>query len=164
MELLDHYQRLEIALKLKRGKLRKAKSGGFVGGQIALGYKHVIVDNKPDIAIDQKTAKTISMIRTLRKRGLSMNSIANQLNENQVPTKRGGKWYASTIHYILNNKLYKGLFEYNTIKIKRLDLAMQWFYTNCAKILYGTKLKKDDIHSISISLENFSPQPQLERA
>jgi len=125
MELLDHYQRLEIALKLKRGKLRKAKSGGFVGGQIALGYKHVIVDNKPDIAIDQKTAKTISMIRTLRKRGSSMNSIANQLNENQVPTKRGGKWYASTIHYILNNKLYKGLFEYNTIKTKRLDLAMQ---------------------------------------
>jgi len=125
MELLDQYQRLEIALKLKRGKLRKAKSGGFAGGQIALGYKHIIVNNKPDIAVDQKEAKTVSMIKSLRSRGLSMNLIADQLNENQVPTKRGGKWYASTIQYILNNKLYKGLFEYNSIKVKRLDLAIQ---------------------------------------
>jgi len=38
MELLDQYQRLEIALKLKRGKWAKAKRGGFAGGQRALGY------------------------------------------------------------------------------------------------------------------------------
>ena len=31
-ELLDVYERLEIALKLKRGRLQKAKGGGYAGG------------------------------------------------------------------------------------------------------------------------------------
>ena len=31
-ELLDVYERLEIALKLKRGRLQKAKSGGYFSG------------------------------------------------------------------------------------------------------------------------------------
>ncbi|MBE9593861.1 MAG: recombinase family protein [Proteobacteria bacterium] len=125
MELLDQYQRLEIALRLKRGRMNKAKNGGFAGGQRALGYKHIIVDNKPDITIDKKEAQTVSMIRNLRRRGLSMKAIADHLNDNQVPTKRGGNWYASTVQYILNNKLYKGLFEYNSISTERLDLVIQ---------------------------------------
>jgi DNA invertase Pin-like site-specific DNA recombinase len=125
MELLDQYQRLEIALKLKRGKINKAKRGGFAGGTRPLGYKKVEVDNKADITIDQGEAETVSMIKRLRKRGLSMKAIADHLNDNGIPTKRGGKWYASTIQYILNNKLYKGLFEYNSIKAKRLDLAIR---------------------------------------
>ena len=37
-ELLDVYERLEIALKLKRGRLQKAKGGGYAGGGIPYGY------------------------------------------------------------------------------------------------------------------------------
>jgi len=125
MELLDQYQRLEIALRLKRGRAKKAQNGGFAGGQRALGYKHIIVDNKPDITIDKREAMTVSLINNLRKGGLSMKAIADYLNDKQVPTKRGGNWYASTVQYILNNKLYKGLFEYNSISTERLDLVIQ---------------------------------------
>ncbi|MBA7703624.1 hypothetical protein ES703_112412 [subsurface metagenome] len=125
MELLDQYQRLEITLKLKRGKISKAKRGGFAGGTRALGYRKVEADNKTDIDIDREEAGTVSMIKKLRKRGLSMKAIADHLNDKQVPTKRGGKWYASTIQYILNNKLYKGQLEYNSIKTRRLGLAIQ---------------------------------------
>jgi len=49
----------------------------------------------------------IKQIFTLRKAGLSMGKIANILNLQGVPTKQGGKWYACTIRYILNNDLYK---------------------------------------------------------
>ena len=125
MELLDQYQRLEIALKMKRGKLNKTESGGFAGGQRALGYKHVIVGNKPDIAIDYKEAKTISLVKNLKRCGLSLKAIADHCNNNQIPTKRGGKWHASTIHYILNNRLYKGVLEYGSIKIRRSELAIE---------------------------------------
>ena len=125
MELLDQYQRLEIALKLKRGKMNKAKQGRFTGGRTPLGYKKVEVDNKSDIAIDEDEAEIIAMIHKLRRSGLSMQSIADRLNKNQVPTKRGGKWYASTIQYILNNKLYRGIIEYNSIKTNRLDLIIK---------------------------------------
>jgi len=125
MELLDQYQRLEIALKLKRGKMNKARQGGFAGGQRPLGYKHIKVDNKPDLVIDQAEADIVLMVKKLRRRGLSMKAIADRLNREGVPTKRGGQWHASTIQYILNNKLYKGHFQYNRIKTKRLDLAIR---------------------------------------
>ena len=35
MELLDQYQRLEISLKLGRGRNKKAQQGGYAGGNIA---------------------------------------------------------------------------------------------------------------------------------
>ncbi len=38
MELLDQYQRLEIALKLGRGRNKKAQQDGYAGGNVALGY------------------------------------------------------------------------------------------------------------------------------
>jgi site-specific DNA recombinase len=37
MELLDQYQRLEISLKLWRGRNKKAQQGGYAGGNVALG-------------------------------------------------------------------------------------------------------------------------------
>jgi site-specific DNA recombinase len=125
MELLDQYQRLEIALKLKRGKLNKARQGRFTGGRTPLGYKKVEVDNKSDIGIDEEEAKTITIILGLRKQRLSMQAIADFLNNNHVPTKKGGKWYASTIDYILKNKIYAGTYKFNTIKTKRLDLVIR---------------------------------------
>lgn len=39
MELLDQYQRLEIALKLGRGRSKKAQQGGYAGGRATFGYK-----------------------------------------------------------------------------------------------------------------------------
>jgi site-specific DNA recombinase len=125
MELLDQYQRLEIALKLKRGKINKARQGRFTGGRTPLGYKKTEFDNKSDIGIDEEEAKIITTILGLRKKRLSMQSIANHLNINNAPTKRGGKWHASTIDYILKNKIYSGTYEYNAIKTKRLDLVIR---------------------------------------
>ena len=38
MGLLDQYQRLEIALKLTKGRNMKAKEGGDAGGRATFGY------------------------------------------------------------------------------------------------------------------------------
>jgi site-specific DNA recombinase len=38
MELLDQYQRLEIALKLTKGRNKIAKEGGYAGGRATFGY------------------------------------------------------------------------------------------------------------------------------
>jgi DNA invertase Pin-like site-specific DNA recombinase len=38
LELLDEFQRLEIALKLSRGRRKKAQQGGYAGGRVAFGY------------------------------------------------------------------------------------------------------------------------------
>ena len=42
--------------------------------------------------------------------------IVRELNKKDVPTAMGGKWYAGTIKYILENPLYKGIAHYNNNK------------------------------------------------
>ena len=39
LELLDQYQRLEISLKLSRGRKKKAEQGGYAGGGVMFGYR-----------------------------------------------------------------------------------------------------------------------------
>jgi site-specific DNA recombinase len=51
--------------------------------------------------------QAIRLINDLRQRGLSMAKIAAELTARDIPTKTGGKWYASTVSYILKNKLYR---------------------------------------------------------
>ena len=53
-----------------------------------------------------------------------LEKIARELNEKGVPTTRGGKWYAGTIKYILENPLYKGVAHYKDNKVKNIDLVL----------------------------------------
>lgn len=56
---------------------------------------------------NEREQKTVEFIREQRAAGLSLREIANRLNADGVPTKKGGKWYASTVKYVLENDLYK---------------------------------------------------------
>ena len=51
--------------------------------------------------LDEKGLKTVSYIRSLRETGLSYARIARRLNLEAVPTSRGGRWFASTVSYVL---------------------------------------------------------------
>jgi len=49
---------------------------------------------------------TVARIREQSAGGASLAGIARRLNAEEVPTKQGGKWYASTVRYLLRNDLY----------------------------------------------------------
>jgi len=53
-----------------------------------------------------------------RYKRMGLREIARELNEKGIPTARGGKWYAGTIKYILENSLYKGMAHYKNTKVK----------------------------------------------
>jgi len=55
---------------------------------------------------------------------MGLRKIARELNKKGVPTTRGGKWYAGTIEYILENPLYKGIAHYKENNVKNKDLAL----------------------------------------
>jgi site-specific DNA recombinase len=49
---------------------------------------------------------TVRMILDMKRAGASINEIARRLNRDGIPTKKGGKWYASTVSNILRNSLH----------------------------------------------------------
>jgi len=76
--------------------LAHKKAKGERLGATPLGYKNgggELVENPAE----QKVLRTI---KRMRRQGMSLTSVAQRLNERKVPTKRGGKWYASTVRYL----------------------------------------------------------------
>ncbi len=116
------YERSLIDMRMTAGRLNKARKGGYSGGRIALGYRN----NGKGLAVDPESADVIKKIFYLKRyKRLSMNKIASILNEENIPTARGGKWFASTIRAILNNKTYtKGLMTYKYIETQKPDLRL----------------------------------------
>jgi len=49
---------------------------------------------------------TVVRRQTWAAEGSSLAAIARRLNAESVPTKRGGRWYPSTVRYLLRNDLY----------------------------------------------------------
>jgi len=115
------YEKNLITNRLKMGRFNKAQNGERAGGSIPLGYK----SKGKRLIVDENQRETIKLIFHLKRyRRMSLAKIANELNSKQIQSARGGKWYAGTIKYILENSVYKGFLEYTDIKVKRADLAL----------------------------------------
>ena len=62
-----------------------------------------------DLGLKTKvSAEVRSQISEYRRLGMSYNKIAEKLNDEKIPPTRGAKWYASTVHSLVNNLKDKG--------------------------------------------------------
>jgi len=121
MGIVSELEKAFITMRLSGGRINKAQKGGYAGGATALGYK---TKNKK-LIIDEKQAEIIRMIFKMKRyKRMGLREIARELNKKDVPTARGGKWYAGTIKYILENPLYKGIAHYKENNVKNKDLAL----------------------------------------
>lgn len=91
------------------GKKEKASRGGFAGGAVPLGYKR---DLQGGLLIDAQESRVIHEIVRMRQQGCSLHAISTALNTEGHKSKRSGKFYPSSIRYILDNPKYCGLIEY----------------------------------------------------
>lgn len=57
------------------------------------------------LIIDETEQGVLRRIRQTREEGVSLRKIADALNRGGVPAKNGGRWYASTVRYILGNRI-----------------------------------------------------------
>ena len=62
--------------------------------------------------IDEDEAKTVRDIFWLRLAGWTLQAISDYLNHRGIAPRRNGKWYPSSVRYILDNPKYKGKVEY----------------------------------------------------
>ena len=120
LSAVAQYERGLITMRMMNGRLKKAEKGGYAGGSVAYGY---VAKNK-ELKIDKKQAETIKAIFRLRKQRLSLRDIVKELDKKGVKTARGGKWYAATVRYILNNGLYKGVGNYKNVRTKVVGLSI----------------------------------------
>lgn len=89
-------ERTAAAMQHKKAQRR-------VYSPIPLGFDRVgdaLVENPGELA-------AVRRIRELRADGRTFLQIADQLEHEGIETKRGGRWYASTVRYIVRNDLYE---------------------------------------------------------
>ncbi len=129
----------------------------FENGSFKLSYApygYSAKDGK--LSINEDEAEWIRYIFAETLNGSSANKIAKALNKKQVPVRRGKRWYASTIHNILQNEKYIG------------DCLLQKTYTDYRFHRHENRGDRDqfyikDHHKAIISREDFEAAGRMIR-
>lgn len=120
----SEFERALITERLRDGRRSKAQDGGHAAGEVPFGY----AKNADGELVLSDHAETVQRIFQMHEQGESLRAIANTLNAASVPTKKGGKWHASTVSYILKNDKYRGVMRHEigdeAVERKRPDLAV----------------------------------------
>jgi site-specific DNA recombinase len=105
---MSQYEKSIIVGRLKHGRNKKTKQGGYAGGWLPYGYA---VDGQGREAVpmvDEAAAATVKRIFAEYAKGSSMKRLADAFNAEGVPTARGGRWAQATVQTILANDFYAG--------------------------------------------------------
>jgi DNA invertase Pin-like site-specific DNA recombinase len=108
MGAISEFDKARTVARLRGGREAKARRGGFVGGRVALGYR---VERRR-LVIDFEQAKAVKRAAALRRQGMGYQKIANTLQAEGFPTKRGGTWAANTIRRLLRSPQVRGRISY----------------------------------------------------
>ena len=116
-ELLDVYERLEIALKLKRGRLQKAKGGGYAGGGAPFGYYCNRGCKK--LYIDTVEAKAVRRVFEIRQSfpDMALQKISEFMKIEGYKGRKGADFNPMLVKRILDKEnFYKGYYNYGGIE------------------------------------------------
>lgn len=100
LAVLNEFER-DLVSERTKAVLAHKKAKGEKYGTVPFGYREV--DGR--LVEVPKELKILSDISVMREQGKTLRFIANHLNEQGIKGKNGGVWYASTISYILKNRL-----------------------------------------------------------
>ena len=107
--IFAEFERENLAERITFGYEQKTREGNYTNTNGVYGYNYIIGKG---LEVDEEEKKIVNDIYKNYLNGTSMTTISKLLNENQVPTKRGGKWWQATIKIILTNPLYIGKVRY----------------------------------------------------
>lgn len=110
--------------RTKEAKALMRENSEFQGSEAPYGYRHVSTGeyNHKDkeikkLIIDETQARVVRRIfNYYTLQGYGSRKIAQILNSEKIPTKRGKKWAGQTILTIIKNSIYKGRFTYGRKK------------------------------------------------
>ena len=113
LEGMAEYYSIELSQKVNRGMEINAEKCKSNGGTTPLGYR--IEDHH--YVIDEEKVPIVREIFEKYARGLNITQICDSLNERQIQTAHGAKFNKNSLHTILKNKKYLGIYIYKDIEI-----------------------------------------------
>lgn len=90
--------RAMIVKRLGEGREAKGRRGGYAFG--APRYGQQAIDN--ELTASEREAAVIARVQAWQTEGASFRAIADRLNAEGVPSKRGGKWHPATVQRLLS--------------------------------------------------------------
>ena len=110
--ILSSFNQMEsenIQVRTEMGRMAKVGEGGYAGGKPPIGYKAV----NGQLVIVPEEAEIVRLVFDLRKGGMTLVGIAEELNRLGYRTKKGYEFKHSAIQNILaNESTYRGHYRY----------------------------------------------------
>jgi len=109
MAVVAEIEKENIRVRMSGGRKQKAKHGGYAGGKAPMGYKAV----NGALVINEDEAPVVRFIFDRKKRGCTMMSTVDALNDAGYHTRNGKPFVISTVQSIWNNeRTYRGEYRY----------------------------------------------------
>ena len=100
----------------------------FIGG-VPYGYKVI----NGALAIDADKANIVTEIFKLKSEGCSLQTIADALNHRGVKSARDGDWTRQSIHFLLKNQAYTGIYDNNGTITKIPEIISRSLFNKCQR-------------------------------
>lgn len=115
MEGYAEYYSENLAMHIKRGQRENALQCKVVNGRPPLGYK---TDADKRYEIDPKGAQIVREIFEMYASGSTVKQIIDYCNSHGYKTSYGHKFNKNSLHAMLCNNKYKGVYRYNDIVVE----------------------------------------------
>lgn len=115
IEGMAEYYSAELAENVMRGMTENALEGKWAGGVVPLGYK---LDEQHHLVIDEPAAKIVRLIFQLAMEGHNQKYIIDELNHRHYTNACGKPFSYNTLHTILKNEKYIGVFTWGSVRRK----------------------------------------------
>jgi site-specific DNA recombinase len=99
LAVLSEFEREQIGERTKAA-MAHMKAKGQKYGPVPFGYTEV----EGRLVEVRREAQAVAEIVRMRQRGIAYRDIADRMNADGIASKRGGKWYASTVRYVVNRQ------------------------------------------------------------
>ena len=113
LEGMAEYYSAELSQKVKRGMSINASKYLYTGGIVPLGFA---IDHEKRYQLDADAALVVLKIFQMYADGSTMAEIVTYLNSNQTKTSFGNDFNKNSLHRILLNTKYRGIYTYNGVE------------------------------------------------
>lgn len=115
LEGFAEYYSLQLSQNIRRGQAESAEKCQSTGGNRPLGY---LTGPDKKFIIDPETAPTVKLIFSMYAEGKTVTEIIDHLNSLGLRTLRGSPFTKNSLHTILKNEKYTGVYIYKGHRVE----------------------------------------------